>query len=255
MRTIALALLFGFAQAPAFDTASVKPNPSRTCDRDGNLAGGRFVMTCSTLRDLIVFAYPRQDGRVRIDAEITGGPSWINSDRFDVIAKAPAGQGVGVDAANTSGGGATPAVLSAIEGIRRMAQALLTDRFTLTAHHESRPLAAYELRIDRAPGRQLKKVDATPRGFQTLGPGHFVGNAVTLPMLAQFLEMSVSRNVFDRTGLQGTFNLELQYAPENDTNGVSIFTALKEQLGLKLDSVKAPIDVLVIDHADKPTPD
>jgi uncharacterized protein (TIGR03435 family) len=80
-----------------------------------------------------------------------------------------------------------------------------------------------------------------------------VGQA-TLTMLAQFLEPSVSRNVIDRTGLEGVFDLELEYAP-TDPAGVSVFTALKEQLGLKLESTKAPIDVLVIDHADKPTPD
>jgi bla regulator protein blaR1 len=285
MSVLVLPRLYG--QAPArsdatlvFEAASVKPNHSRNCDRDGTLAGGRFVMTCSTLRELVVFAYPRQDGRVRSDSEFAGGPSWISADRFDVVANAPAGQGVGVDAANSGAGAATPAVLSAIDRIRQMAQAMLVDRFTLRVHHESRELAVYDLRMDRndrAPGPQLKKVDvdcvSQPRGrgqlcggFRTLGPGHIVGGAMTMPLLAQYLEIPVSRNVLDRTGLHGTFDLELQYTPERpqirgpdtpavDPTGVSVFTALREQLGLKLESAKTPIDVLVIDKAEKPTPD
>ena len=78
---------------------------------------------------------------------------------------------------------------------------------------------------------------------------------MTMALLAQYLEAPVSRNVLDRTALQGNFDLELQYAPPNDTTGVSIFTALREQLGLKLESTKAPIDVLVIDGAEKANPD
>lgn len=267
------------AQAPSFEAASVKPNQSPTCDRGGSLAGGRFVMTCATLRELIVVAYPGQDGRSRFDTEITGGPSWLNADHFDVIAKAPAGQGVGIDAGKTSAAAATPADVAAIGRIRQMVQPLLADRFRLTVHHELRELAAYELRVDRNDGKlgpQMKKVDADCAaqrgngrpcgGFRTVSPGHIVGHAVALPVFAQFLEMSVSRNVFDRTGLQGTFDVELQYAPDRlqirrpeappiDPAGVSVFTAVREQLGLKLESAKASVDVLVIDRAEKPTPD
>ena len=98
------------------------------------------------------------------------------------------------------------------------------------------------------------------------GMGHVSGRAVTTPMIAQFLEGSVGRNVLDRTGLRGTFDLDLQWTPDQpqrpgaeartgDAAGVSIFTAVREQLGLKLESTKAPVDVLVVDHAEKPTPD
>lgn len=262
-----------------FEAASVKPNQSRNCERDGSLAGGRFVMTCATLRELIVFAYPRQDGRLRFETEITGGPSWINADHFDVVAKAPERQGVGIDAGSTGAGAATTADASAIVRIRQMVQALLADRFKLTVHHELRDLAVYELRMDRSDGTlgpQLKRVDvdcASQRGsrpfcggFRTIGPGHIQAYAVSMSLFAQVLEMPVSRNTLDRTGLQGTFDLELQYipdrlqlrgpeAPANDPTGVSIFTAVREQLGLKLESTKAPVDVLVIDNAGKPTPD
>ncbi len=259
MRTIAFALLFGVAQAPpAFETASVKPNPSPTCDRDGSMAGGRFIMTCATLRELMIVGYPRdKSGRSRADNEFAGGPSWQTTDRFDITAKVPEGRGTTFDTGNTAAASMTASQASAALRIREMLQPLLAERFKLAVHHETRNLPVYELRMDRkdgGPGPRLKKVDGTPRGFKTMGPGHFVGSAATLAMLAQFLEPSVSRNVIDRTGLQGAFDLELEYAP-TDPAGVSVFTALKEQLGLKLESTKAPIDVLVIDHADKPTPD
>ncbi len=98
-------------------------------------------------------------------------------------------------------------------------------------------------------------------GFRTVGPGHFVGGGLTLPLLAQFLETAVSRHVVDRTGQQGMFDVELQYAPDrperatNDPSGLSVFTAVREQLGLKLESRKSPVDVLGVDHVEKPTPD
>src|SRR5262249_40754923 len=204
---------------------------------------------------------------------------WLNADHFDVVAKPPEGQGVRFDAGNTGAGGTTSADLSAVDRIRMMLQTLLTDRFKLTVHHEPRDLAVYELHVDRGDGRlgpQLKRVDvdcAAQRGsdqpcggFRTVAPGHIVGRGVTLPLLAQFLELPAGRNVFDRSGLQGTFDVELQYTPDRlplrgpdtpapDQNAVSVFTALREQLGLKLESARAPIDVLVIDHAEKPTSD
>lgn len=187
-----------------FEVASVKPNQSRGCDRDGSLAGGRLVMTCATLRELLVAAYPRQDGRSRFDTELTGGPSWMNADHFDVV--------VDVDCVAQRGSG----------------------QFC--------------------------------GGFKTSAPGHTIAHGVTMSLLAQVLEMPVSRNVVDHTGLQGRFDVELQYTPDrlqlrgpdvpaNDSNGVSVFTTLREQLGLKLEPTKAAVDVLVIDHVEKPTPD
>src|SRR5215470_4550054 len=145
-----------------FETASVKPNDSRNGRRDASLAGGRFAMTYSTLHELIVFAFPRPDGRLRSEFEIVGEPSWLNADHFDVVAKPPEGQGVRFDAGNTGAGGTTSADLSAVDRIRMMLQTLLADRFKLTVHHEPRDLAVYELHVDRSDGRlgpQLKRVE------------------------------------------------------------------------------------------------
>jgi uncharacterized protein (TIGR03435 family) len=267
----------------AFETASVKPNDSRACDRGGGFAGGRFAMTCSTLRELITVAYPRPDGRLRFETEITGEPSWVNADHFDVIAKVPEGQGVGIDAGIAGAGAVTSAVVSAIDRMRAMLRGLLADRFKLAVRNEQKDLPVYELRMDRSDGTLgplLKKVDidcvalrgrGTPGtapcgGFRTLAPGHIVGHGVPIALLATFLEMPVSRNVLDRTGRPGTFDVELQYAPDRlqipgpnapavDPAGVSVFTAVREQLGLKLESTRAPVDVLVVDHVERPTPD
>ena len=279
MRVLLLAAaLLAAAQSDtrlSFEAASVKPNQSATCDRDGSFAGGRFAMTCSTLHELVVVAYTRQDGRTRSDAEIAGGPSWLTNDHFDVLAKLPEGRGVDIDTANAGAAAVSPALLSTISQMRGMLRTLLTDRFKLSVHNELRDLPVYELQLDRRDGGlgpRMKKVDVdcvaqrTARvpppgnggpcgGFRVMEQGHIIGHAVTVAVLGQFLELPVSRNVLDRTGLRGTFDVELQYAPPNDTNGVSVFTAVREQLGLKLESTKAPVDVLVIDRAEKPTAD
>ena len=172
--------------------------------------------------------------------------------------------------------------------VRLMLRALLADRFKLTAHSEFRDRPIYVLVMDRKDGKlgpQLKKVDVdcaalrdragrAPTsgaavspcgGFRALGLGHSTGHAVTMSMIAALLEGSVGRNVFDRTGLGGKFDVDLLWTPDQPqgpgapevsagaVNGPSIFTAVREQLGLKLDSTTGPVDVLVIDHAEPPT--
>jgi uncharacterized protein (TIGR03435 family) len=264
-----------------FEVASVKANQSRACDRDGSFAGGQFVMNCSTLHELMIVAFPRADGRARFDTEFAGGPSWINADHFDVIAKVPEGQGIGIDSGQSAV--VTAAEASGINRTKTMLRTLLADRFKLLTHNERRDLPVYELHMNRSDGTlgpQLKKVDVDCpslrgkgrpggqlcNGFRTMGPGRIVAGAVPMSLLAQFLEMPLSRNVLDRTGLQGTFDLELQYEPDRlqlrspntpapDPSSVSVFTAVREQLGLRLESTKAPVDVLVIDHVERLTPE
>lgn len=273
------------AAAPAFEAASVKPNQSRVGEMDASFTGGRFTMTRATLRDLVTMAYQRQDGRLRRESEIAGGPAWMNADRFDVVAKVE-GTGVALDSGNTAAGAVTAAETSGIIRMRMMLRALLADRFKLTSHNELRDLAVYALVLDRNDGKsgpQLKAVDvdcaalrtapapagrgrgdAPCGGFRMMGPGHGVAHGVPMPMIAQFLEGPAGRNVLDRTGLRGAFDVDLQWTPDPlprvngapfDPGGPSIFTAVREQLGLKLESTKAPVDVLVIDRAEPPTPD
>jgi len=273
------------ADAPAFEVASVKPNAARNGERNVSLTGRRFTMAHATLRELVQFAYQRRDGRLRSDSEIAGGPGWIRSDHFDIVANVD-GMPATLDAGNTAAGAATPGELSAVDRVRLMMRRLLADRFKVTVHDESRTLPMYALIADRpggAFGRQLQRVDrdcaalrqpggrsAAPSGtipcggFRTFGPGHTAGRAVSMSMLAEFLQGSVGRVVADRTGLAGPFDLDLRWSldegprssdrdqPSADP-GPSIFTAVREQLGLKLDPMEGPVDVLVIDHAERPT--
>ena len=275
---------------PAFEVASVKPNTSRDGERGLDLSpGGRFTATYATLRDLITLAYQLPTGHLRHDSQIVGGPGWINSDRFDIVAKAdpsPAGS-----VADRPAGAVRPRDVDAIDQFRLTLRKLLADRFRLTVHNETRQLPVYALvlaRRDRRLGPQLHKVEidcaaqyenargpappapgtAACGGFTGLGPGRMTGHAVTMSMLATSFPGSVGRVVVDRTGLGGVFDLDLTWLPEQTPqraepppnaplpgDGPSIFTAVQEQLGLKLDSQRSSVDVLVIDRAEHPTQD
>jgi uncharacterized protein (TIGR03435 family) len=162
-----------------------------------------------------------------------------------------------------------------------MLRTLLTERFTLAAHNETRERPVYALvlaREDRRFGPQLQKSPtdcATAKGADacgsSVGPGFIRSRGRTMAQLAESLSRlsntgsSLNRLIVDRTGLEGQYDVTLKFTPENippgnvpgfpavDPNGPSIFTALQEQLGLKLDSQRAPVNVLVIDRADRPT--
>jgi uncharacterized protein (TIGR03435 family) len=207
-------------------------------------------------------------------SQIVGGPDWIESARFDVIAKAETSRPP------------SPAM------IRR----LLSDRFNLAIHNETRRLRQYALvtiRSDRRLGPQLRPsqidctrppaaADARDRSAPFVDPERrqvceqFVGLAprfdaagVNMAQLATSLSRHVGRPVVDRTGLVGLFDLSLQWTPdvpqasgsyrlngvEVDPGGPSIFTALQEQLGLRLESTEAPAPVIVVDRAERPVED
>jgi uncharacterized protein (TIGR03435 family) len=253
---------------PAFDVASVKPTQVRGSSYTMIHPGGRFTATNFTLRGLITRAYRLQNDQVE------GGPRWVNSDGFDIAAKAEG---------NPSA-----------EQVLLMVRALLAERFKLTVRNETRQLATYALvmaRSDGTTGPQLRGssekdcVSALPAGngvpplFDRNHPfcgalysptGHWTGRGVSMEALANDLTRVVSRVVLNRTGLIGKFDLDLQWtdlmallqpggspsdAPPPADNPTSIYTALQEQLGLKLESTKAPVNVLVIDHVEQPTPD
>jgi uncharacterized protein (TIGR03435 family) len=273
--------------SPEFEAASIKQNTSVGARRNLVVTpGGRFAATYTTLRELVTLAYTLPSGRVRHDSQISGGPSWINLDHFDVVAKA-AGMPAGFNS-NVAAGAAVKDEVDAIEQVRLMVRTLLADRFKLTVHSEimNRPVYALVVdRQDRRLGPQLHKIEtdcaalrdrvqrSTPPdpdkagcgGFRLLGPGRLTGHAVTMPLLAVSLPGSVGRIVLDRTSLTGVFDLNLEWTPEQapssgggaalPTDGVSIFTAMREQLGLKLESTQSLLDVLVIDRVEKPTLD
>jgi uncharacterized protein (TIGR03435 family) len=269
------------AQAPAadagFEVASVKPNKTDgpfPFGRIGLLPGGRFTAMGATVRELIRAAYG-----LREDAQIDGGPTWVNGDRFDIEGKAPA------DASVTQ--------------VQAMLKGLLAERFKLTAHTESRQLPLYALVLatrDGKLGARLRRSGPECAPITTpaeLGPappppppppagapqllvartpmrcgsmliaGLVSAREITMEQFIIRLSNFVNRPVIDRTGLTGSFDLDLTYTPELQTprpfgvpsDGPSIFTALQEQLALKLDSQRGPVDVFVIDRAERPTPD
>jgi len=257
------------AAQPAFEVASVKSNKSGDPGGSfGGRPGGQVVVRNNTLRNMIRNAYGLQD------FQIVGGPDWINSDRFDIVAKAA--------------DDAPPAQMLL------MVRALLADRFKLAMHTETREIPIYALVMARSDGRRgpqlrpaaadcgallaaargggapVPRVSAGERpvcGMQTL-PGRMMAGGYALPDVARNLSPFTGRMVVDKTGLAGTFDLDLTWTPDQvpqgalppgapaiDPNGPSLFTAVQEQLGLKLDSERGPVEVLVIDRAERPTAD
>jgi uncharacterized protein (TIGR03435 family) len=270
----ALAIRAAAGQAPpAFEAASVKLNTSGGWRREmGPAPGGRFTATNTFARDLIAFAYGVSQDSVSF--RIVGGPKWIDDDRFNVVA--------------TVTGPWT------FQQMREMVRTLLADRFRLAAHTETRELPTYALivvpnqparlrrsAVDEAACQARREaiqrrepvpppVPGAPPicGTGRTNPGTITAVGGSMPSLAASLGQFVGRSISDRTQLTGLFDFELTWTPDTipqlppdapplniDPNGPSIFTALREQLGLTLDSSRGPVDVVVIDRIEHPTED
>jgi len=248
-----------FAQAPAarpkfdeFEVASIKK-----ADAD---ARGRFIRMQTAhqfyahnhaLKTLIAAAYD-----VSVQA-ISGGPAWVESEHYEILAKAPND------------------VRPNLKEQNAMLRALLADRFKLTFHREQKELSVYALTIAKG-GSKLKEStvspDASPEGPAPL-MFTVMPDAVRLPAryasmeeLASVLQRStLERPVVDRTGLTGRYDFDLEFVPDEtlfggllgkgpeDSTKPGFFAAIQEQLGLKLEATRGPVAVLVIDHAERPT--
>lgn len=207
---------------PSFEVASVKEN--KTVGRGGydRSTPGRFTARNALLRNVIMSAY-----EIDQRAQLRGGPGWIDSARFDIEAKAPAE-------------GDKPL-------IHRMLQSLLAERFHLAVHHENNEIPVYFLVVAKN-GPKLHGL--TIGGSPPAGPGINVFGAIR--GLTHYLSNLLGRPVVDKTGIQGSHNWSMHLQPD-DIPSAAVFAALEEQLGLKLESAKAPLDVLVIDHIEKPS--
>lgn len=252
-----------------FEVASIKPNTS------GNMmimirppVGGRFTATNARLRMLIGVAYNVKS------FEISGGPGWAGSEGFDIEAKA-------ADSRIT------------LDDMRPMLQSLLEDRFQLKVHRETKEVPIYALVPakngpklpaakeggcaefkpgDKLPpppsGRGAGGLPPTPCGGFFMSPNHLEGGKISMTQLVSALSTILGQPVVDKTGFTGTFDVSLDFSPEGtallqgmpgplpqgfDTSGPSIFTALQDKLGLKLESRKSPGQILIIDHAERPT--
>jgi uncharacterized protein (TIGR03435 family) len=216
-------------QTGAFEAVSIKLAAPDAHTETRRYPGGRFTATGITLKALIQRAWDVKD------FQITGGPGWINSDLFSVTAKAPAS------------GTITGPELS------QMIQSMLRDRFHLEIHRETRDMPIYSLVIAKS-GPKLTPTTAAMQTWSR-GNGSLVGTKVPLDMLAgDLLESQLRRVIVDRTGIPGEFDIQLKWTPDNaDEAGLSLFTAIQEQIGLRLESTHGPVEMLVIDAAEKPS--
>jgi uncharacterized protein (TIGR03435 family) len=238
---------------PEFDVASIKSTNSddgQTRVRLAWLPGGRFLATGVTAKMLIGVAYSVKP------FQIFGGPSWIGRDQYSIDA-----EGTAKEKGSILSLYLTPRQRESEEGNLRL-QSLLAERFQLRTHRETKEQEVYSLVIGKnGPKFRESKFDdrAAEKGLLGLkmNPNELTGTKVSIHYLVEELSRRLSRNVIDQTGLDGEYNFDLRWAPDGDgdslPDGPSIFTALQEQLGLKLESSKAPVDVLVIDHVEKPS--
>lgn len=266
MRSVAIALLLLAAQPavqrPSFEVATVKRNVSGDPGGGGGFrAGGRFQMTNVSVDILIRIAY--RQGAQLLPSQIVGGPEWMRSDAYDIVATA-----------GSAFAAKTAAELLPVQPL--LLQSLLEDRFKLKVHRETRELQRYALvraRKDRSIGPQLRpsgldcSVDFTKCSIRA-GAGTFTSGSTPIVALANYLASTVVQTVVvDRTGLDGRYEIALEWTPDRavPANGgaaptapsdkPSVFAALQEQLGLKLEPERGPVDVVVIDHIERPTND
>jgi uncharacterized protein (TIGR03435 family) len=225
-----------FAQpAPrlAFEVASVKPSGPNDQFLYRLLPGGRYIANGQTLRLLVANAYAVPLYRV---ADL---PGWGDADKFNIEAK------VGIPLKPWP---------DSNEQLNEMLRSLLQERFKLAVHWETRQETIYNL-VTAKGGFKLKPAaEGASAGFE-MDSGRIHSMAVPLSYLAGSLSTVLNRTVLDKTGLAGKFDYTVFYAPDGapaDDDRPSLYTALEQQLGLRLESAKGPVEFLVIDHAEKP---
>ena len=235
---------------PSFEVATIKP--SDPASQGASMLVGRgganlFTTTNSTLSDLITFAYGLHA------RQVTGGPSWMETEKYDINAK-PDQPGI-------------PNVTQ----LRTMVQKLIADRFALTFHHEKKDLSVYAITVAKT-GSKLSKSQSKGNlpGFGGRGPGAIGVQNSTMAEFAEFLQSRiVDHPVVDQTALTDRFDFQLKWTPDNAIAPLAatgatpaapnpddppdLFTAFQQQLGLKLEAAHAPVDVLVIDKVEKPS--
>jgi len=224
------------AQPKEFEVASIHPTPPQppgTMSIGMSIDKGMMRATGMTLKFLIEEAYDVRD------FQVIGGPSWIGSLQYDINAK--------VDGEPTD------------EQMRTMIQSLLADRFKLQVHRDKKEMPCYALVVGKA-GSKLKapEMDAEgkPKGSMSMSRGSFTGQGMPVKAIAHAVEQVLGRAVIDKTGLTGTFDFKLDWTPDEartDGEGSSIFTALQEQLGLRLENTRGMVDIVIVDRLEKAT--
>ncbi len=241
---------------PSYEIVSIRPSKPDAQLYEGTQPDG-YRATSLTLENLIGIAY--FGNALPLSSSIEGEPGWCKSDRFDVEAKVDVSE---VDALKKIDHEHNPEELLAEHATPRMLmlQALLKERFGLKAHYEMKELPVYAIKVAKG-GAKLKEsnISDPKKGSMSFSNDRFGGTNVPLRLLPLLLMPQVKRPVLDQTGLTGRYDIELKWTPDDDTGERSadappgLFTAIQEQLGLKLEVTKGPVRVLVIDHVEKPS--
>ncbi|MDP9171943.1 MAG: TIGR03435 family protein [Acidobacteriota bacterium] len=234
--------------SPGFEVATIKPSNPDAQGKGFMVRGRNFSTLNTSLSDLITFAY-------EIHAkQISGGPAWMETDKYD-LAAVPDTEGA-----------------PSQKQWKAMIQKLLAERFKLTFHHDKKELSVYAIVLAKT-GPKLTKSEGDPNGLPSLmfrGLGTLPARNASLTDFAQVMQGAVlDRPVVDQTGLAGKYDFTLTWTPDQfqfTSMGIKVpaptedpaappdlFTAMQQQLGLKLEATKAPADVIVIDHVEKPS--
>jgi uncharacterized protein (TIGR03435 family) len=224
--------LGAYSQPPArpeFDVVSIKL--SRFSNSGAVLIGaqsnpGTVTLTGVRPRDLIARAYSLNRYQI-------AGPNWLDEEFYDIVAKS--------------------AERVSDSEQRLMLQSMLASRFALTAHLATKEMTCYEL-VVRKEGLKIQPVVPDETGSRYFPNATGIrGKGISMARLAELLTGKTDRPVLDKTEVSGAFDIDLKWAADSDTEGPSLFTAVQDQLGLKLQSSKAPIETLAIDHIDRPS--
>jgi bla regulator protein blaR1 len=228
-------------QSQGFEVASIKPSHNNSADSNLDSApGGRLTATNITVRELIRMAYGVKD------YQIEHAPGWLESERYDIAAKSAV------------------APKTSLEEERSQVRELLADRFRLATHRDTKQTQVYLLVVAKDGPKLTAHDDGTGSGIRKTC-GHLAGKRLTLDTIATVLSRQFERDVLNRTGLPGKYDLQLDWTPDSgpcpvaaDSEGSasatpSIFTAIQQQLGLKLESSKGPVEFLVIDRVERPS--
>lgn len=237
---------------PAFDVATIKPSDKPAGGSSMRRRSDSFTSS-SVLRQLILFSYDLRN------FQITGGPDWVNTQVWEISAKVdpPDPDPMALDEVARRG---------LIDTERQRIRSLMADRFQFKCHMVTKELPIYEL----VPAKGGVKLIATTAPLEKQGSMSSNGNnhsvklvatGIGMDNLTRYLSSEVGRSVVDKTGLMGSYDMTMTWMPamasaaDSDASGATIFTALEEQLGLKLVSAKGPVKVLVIDSVEKPSED
>jgi len=262
---------------PSFEVVSIRPNNSGSASsytEIGVLGGAprdRFIVTNTTIKDLLRWAFGGNSLPLPGD-QVSGGPGWISSDRYDIDAKLEDSQVAALAKLSST---------DCVVQVRLMVQSLLADRFKLVVSDTMVPRPIYALVVARGGPKLHETVPGSPSPIKSEGrpmqgrffPGDIRGHGMPISMLARTLSQigGLGRPVLDETGLKGRYDIDLKWTPDvsasgampgpspdaetvpPDTSGPSIFTAIQEQLGLKLEPGTGPEEHIAIVHIEKPS--